>query len=275
LSDSVLATLPYSQQHRLKFIDSQLMWGRTLNARLIIERFGVSRAQVAKDLKVYMELFPENIAPYEPVVKAYVPSNRFEPGFPIEAGVTGVDSALLDSVPILERSASPVVLARILSAIQSNKAIEFIYGSTRTPVGSRRLVAPSRIITAANRMHFRGYCFERLEYRDFVVARCLTTPKLKKPPSNPCEDKDWAVTITLSLQANPSLPKSGRALINKEFALAGKCVVTLPGPMLNYFLIDNNLPATKSARDEAKSTPWAYPVAWVSDSKEISRFLFN
>lgn len=273
MNRSVIDGLPFSQLERLRFIERQLMWGRSLNARMLMAKFGVSRAQVVKDIKLYMELFPKNIAPYQPTEKAYTPSRNFEPFLTSGLPEADLEGSLLCRVPVIQRQVGQRSLSIVLSAIQEEKAIEFIYASATDPVGRRRIVAPSRILSASNRLHFRGYCFERKDYRDFVVSRCLTTPKIKNLPEPRPIDEQWKTLVEVHLKPNPGLPPKGQKLIALEFGEALDQPVTLSGPLFHYFLLDNHLPSSKADFELAKSNPWAFPVVWISSS--ANSFLFD
>lgn len=266
--------LTHSQRMRLIFIEKQLMWGRSFKARMMMERLGVSRQQVGLDFSLYMKLCPDNVEPYNPAKKAYTPTTGFTPMFFSGEGFAEVENSVVHQVPVVRRSSKANVLAVILAAIQEFRSIEFVYGSASTPIGKKRAAVPTRLISTANRLHFRAYCFENKDYRDFSISRCLTVPKIK--PRSKIDipiDIDWGVDVEITLKANPALDKDGRELVYKEYGAAMDEIITIPGPTLNYFLIDNNYPSTKSELALANKQPWVYPIL-ASYSERFSRFLF-
>lgn len=61
------------------------------------------------------------------------------------------------------------------------------------------------IVHLPNRLHFRGFCFERMAFQDFVVARCLNIPKLMPLKLPVPEDSKRNDEIRLKIIANPAL----------------------------------------------------------------------
>jgi hypothetical protein len=266
--------IPFSQIERLKFIERQLMWGRAFKARMLMDKFGSSRSQVASDLKLYISLFPKNVDTYNPVVKAYTPSIHFTAGLIALEDDSGVEDSCLTRVPVLSKTIESEILTLILQAVQANQGVELIYGSSTTPLGKRRLIYPVRLLSCVNRLHFRGYCSYRKEYRDFVVSRCLTKPRLKPPMTNLPEDHLWNEEIEINLHVNPSLSKEGQDLIRHDYKAQLEQKFTLPKAMVQYFIIENNIPSTKEQFQLAESKPWSYPLV-LERSDEVDNLLFT
>lgn len=250
------------------------MWGREFKARMLMEKFGVSRPQVGYDLKQYMALFPKNVDKYNPSVKAYTPSTEFRPELNALSDDSNVEGSCLAKVPRVEKATSNAVLSLLLLAIQKEKGAELVYGSSSVPIGKKRLIYPTRIVSTANRLHFRGYCTLRKGYRDFLISRCLTKPMLKSRKIELPYDALWYEHIDVKLIVNPSLPEDGKDLVAYEYKEKLDQVTPMPKAMLHYFLIDNNIPNSDEQLEMARVNPWSYPVV-VEMSNDVSTLLFK
>jgi len=268
-------SIPWAQQQRLKFIERQLMWGRMFNARMLKDTYNISRHQANKDIKLYTELFPTNVKPYSATDKCHRPSMSFKPELisqePIEVvregGFDAIEGASITAIPTISRRVVDGVIPSILSAIELKCDIETIYASSTTPAGKRRRLHPTALIYAVNRLHVRAYCYERDEYRDFVLSRMLTTPKLLSLNEELIEDEGYASFIDINLVANPSLPDIAQDLVSREYQLGTKSFFTVRKCLVNYFLHANALPSSKSQFEEAINTPWVFPV--ISDYSDF------
>jgi predicted DNA-binding transcriptional regulator YafY len=233
---------------------------------MLIEAFGVSKALAYKDIAYYKKCFPDNIAPFDAKLGHLKPASAFscqlvDPCKP--------PTELVQQVPKLEKTVSGDVLQLILKAIDQNRSIEVNYASSNNPIGKKRLITPSRIINASNRLHFRGYCHANNNYRDFVVARCQTLPKLKNTPSDLPADYDIQETVEITLKVNSALCVDGRRLVEKEYYDVLSQPIHLPRALFHYFLIDNNLPVTPEQLDLALRVPWAYPLLAETEVEDL------
>jgi hypothetical protein len=66
----------YAIKQRLRFIDFLLHQYGTFNRSAIIDYFGISKAQAAKDLKTYMKIAPHNTE-YSLTEKVYLKTEEF------------------------------------------------------------------------------------------------------------------------------------------------------------------------------------------------------
>src|SRR3990167_3534408 len=244
MNKEILNDVPLSQKERLRFIESQLMWGRSFKARMLMLQFGISRHQALKDLTIYKDLFPNNVAPYDSSVKAYQPGKRFHPELLIGLPATNIEDCVLFRPPRIQRHVDTSFLCLILNAIENQMVMELIYASSSFPLGKRRRMLPTKMIDAANRLHFRAFCYEHNEYRDFVVSRCLTKPKLSNCNALPPADAGWEGTISFRVVINSELDEAGQRLVESEFPDFANQTITLPIGLFHYFLIDNHLPQT-------------------------------
>lgn len=246
-----------SQLERLKFIEQRLLWGRRYTSNMLIEAFGISKALAHKDIALYKKCFPDNVAPFDAKLGYLKPASTF---FCQLVDPRSPPDDLVQQVPKLEKTVSGKTLQLILKAIDQKRSIEVNYASSNNPIGKKRLITPSKIINASNRLHFRGYCHEKNNYRDFVIARCQTLPRIKSSPSNLPVDNDIQDTVEVKINVNSALCNDGRRLVEKEYRDVLSQPVHLPRALFHYFLIDNNLPVTQEQLDLALRVPWAYPL---------------
>jgi hypothetical protein len=257
-----LENIPETQKRRIQYIEQCLLWRREYTYRLSIERFGVSKAQAVKDLKLYCELNPSCLSPYDPKIKAHVPKLGFTPRFGISAFDGFSFDGMIEQAQVLKRKEMTPVLTKVMDAKQAGKAVEVIYRSFSHPLGLKRTIFPTQIIWASNRIHFRGYCLIRNKYRDFVIARCVTLPKLIDLPIEQeiPEDVDWDDQVTVALMVNPQLNSDAQAMILEEYIDSLNRSYVMPSAMVRYFIVDNNLPGSNQQKQQAVTTPESYPI---------------
>ncbi|MDE1265809.1 WYL domain-containing protein [Vibrio aestuarianus] len=268
MTTTKIDNVPWAQIQRLKFIERQLLWGRALKTRMLVDTYGISRYQAIKDIKLYSEVHSSNVAPYDPAEKSYRPACAFTPKLisqdPIEViregGFTCIEGSEVATVPLLHRRVIDGVIPSILAAIDNKSDVEAIYASASTPVGKRRRMHPKVIIYTGNRLHIRAYCFEHEEYRDFVLSRILTKPKHLKPKTLQIDDIDYYEKIEIELFVNPALSEEGQDLIKREYGLLENRTVSVRRCLVQYFLQANALPVSKKQLEESKSSPWSFPV---------------
>lgn len=274
--------ISWGHKQRLIFIEQQLLWGRCFKARMLMDTFGVSRHQAGTDIKKYIELFPRNVKPYNPVVKFYEPSDDFvpqlvgvDPDYPLTHGLVDAhDQPPVEICTSLRRDLDNKVVLEILKHIEEKAAFEAIYASASTPVGSKRVLSPTKIIFASGRLHIRAYCHEKGEYRDFALSRFLTTPRLSKIKKELPTDNQGDRIVIVKIIVNPNLSKDAQVLINKEFSSILSEPVKIKASLLHYFLQENNLPEDEASMKKASSIPWSYPVI-VKLNEDIKEYLFH
>jgi hypothetical protein len=268
-------SLSWAQMQRMKFIERQILWGRGLNARMIMDNYGISRHQANKDIKLYSETYPNNLKPYDPLDKSHRPTNAFKPELisedPIEViragGFSQLEETAVATLQLLQRRVINGVIPSILAAIDNKSDVEAIYASASTPVGKRRRIHPKVMIYASNRLHVRAYCYENNEYRDFVLSRILTIPKHIKPQIILPEDKNYTDKVEIKLLVNPALSEEGQDLIRREYNLIENKKVLVRECLIQYFLQTNALPTSNKQLEESESSPWSFPV--ISNYKDF------
>lgn len=275
MSIPTINSVSWAQKQRLKFIERQLLWGRAFKARMLIDNYGISRHQANKDIKLYIEIFPGNLKPYNPADKSHRPTTGFKPKLisedPVEVvhagGFGKIEGTEVGTLSLLHRRIIDGVTPTILASIENKSDIEVVYASSTTPVGRRRRLHPKVMIFAGNRLHIRAYCYENKDYRDFVLSRILTKPKQLKTEILPIDDEDYSLQVEIKLLANPALSKEGRDLIRREYSLIEDTPVLVRKCLMQYFLQANALPASKIQLEESEKNPWSFPV--VSNYKDF------
>ena len=261
--DKEISNLGWSQQQRFHFMERQLLWGRRLTLSMVQEAFDISRNQASRDIKMYRLLAPDNVPAYNPADQCYRPSRSFSPLF----AVTEPHELLsiisnqeqytveLDAVAVLARPIIEGVLPAVLTALEYKSSFEAIYASASNPIGTKRTLVPSAIVYVDNRLHLRAWCSERNEYRDFVLSRILTVPKiLQDQPKLPI-DKKWETWIDIDLIPNPKLSIDGKGLIAREYQLDKLGPVKVRAALVHYFLQGNFLPNSKEQLEQAEKNP--------------------
>lgn len=264
----------WPQLQRLRFIERQLLWEREVTATMLTSAFGMPRPEALASINTYIELAPENVRPYEASDRSYKPTAGFKPKLiPDSAESLFTISRLAAptnpdfySVPVLNRSTAPGTLAAILTAIEHRVRFNAVYVSMQNPEGSVRTLTPCAIISASNRLHVRAYCWQRQDYRDFVLNRFRTTPQLvglDEPDLLP-EDTAWEESLEVNLVANTALNSQQQRLIEEDYDLAQLEPFKIRKALIGYFLQANLLPTSQAELDEAKQLPQRFPVLAVS-----------
>lgn len=294
----------HPQWLRLCYIERQLLWERRLTTTMLMETFGISRPQAQKDIKLYQQLAPKALKPYQLGIPYYQPTDGFEPVLlskadlqwhAIEAFAPPM-TAHTTEMPMLTRHHNLHVLARLLSAIEHRHAIDAVVATMNSPEGRSRRLTPTAIAFVNNRYHLRAFCWDNMAYRDFLVGRFKSTPtvvKLSKKAQRrgddvpaferyggipPEPDTKWEEVIELELRPNPHLSQEQQALIVTDYELDQDLAfrrILLRKSLIGYFLIDNRIPANESEYSLAvNENPKAWPIfAFTTDSNKLAHEL--
>lgn len=294
----------HPQWLRLCYVERQLLWERRLTTTMLMETFGISRPQAQKDIKLYQQLAPKALRPYQLGIPYHQPTENFEPVLLSEADLQWLAieeyappmATHTTEMPMLVRHHNLRVLARLLSAIEHQRSIAAVIATMSSPKGRGRRLTPTAIAFVNNRYHVRAYCWDNMAYRDFLIGRFISTPKVIKPsmiaeewsenapaferyrgiPPEP--DTQWEQMIELELTPNPYLSQDQQALIVTDYELdqdgTSKRIV-LRKPLIGYFLVDNRIPASEAEYNLAvDENPKAWPVfAFTTDSNRLAHEL--
>jgi len=281
-----MKSITWAKVQRYRLIEWLLLWERKLNISTLMEVFSISRVIASKDLNSYIKLHPKNISDYQNREKYYQPTHNFKPYYTTEdpdeyysiskqinKNNSCVNSTILCQIPIIKRHIFPGVVSAILNAIQEGNAVEIKYCSASFPKGRTRIIHPHRIISASGRYHVRAYCEERKNYRDFNLSRILENVcYVKKSIRNESDDAQWNKAITLILGINNRLPVEAGNLIANEFMIKSELKIETNAALINYLLIDNNIPSSKA--EEENASPWQYPLV-IKNRNDVSEDLWD
>src|SRR5450759_1316133 len=137
----------FAQEARLKYLDSLLFWEGRANRIDLIEKFQISPAQAALDLRRYIESAEGGSVTYDTRAKSYEATNQFKPVF----GLPGPEAWLregrmdvnqIDVLPTLGRHTDVEMLAQIYRAIRDKLALQTGYQSMTDAEPQVRWIAP-------------------------------------------------------------------------------------------------------------------------------------
>jgi hypothetical protein len=266
------ASLRWSVERRLAFIEERLFWLGEINRTDLVRRFGVSLGQASADIARYLAHAPAGLA-YDKSAKRYVAGSAFRPllGKPdaarflgelrlVDAGLLPVEEALagaappFDAAPVPERRVDPFVLRAVLAAIRRGEAIEVSYQSMSRAEPLRRVIAPHALAYDGFRWHARAFDREAGAFRDFVLGRLgrLGRPR-QVPPVPPVplppEDRDWHAFVTLEIAPHPGLTPAQAKAIALDYGIRrGKAAIRIRRALLFYALRRLGLDVAPDAR---------------------------
>ncbi|MEQ8799173.1 MAG: WYL domain-containing protein [Salinisphaeraceae bacterium] len=244
-------------EKRLEFIEFRLFWEGGINRADIMDQFGVSVPQASKDLTLYAEKAPGNLA-YDKSAKRYLAAESFKPVFlkpdagaylaqlrvgslsgngPEESWLSAVPS--FDAMPVPFRRVTVGVLRKILAAIRAYRAIEIKYQSMsdHRPDPEWRWITPHALGNDGLRWHVRAFCHIDRKFKDFILSRCLEIRGDADPEATPPEDQLWQERFDVTLVPNPKLSAPQQDVIAQDYEMQdGMVVVPVRIALLYYFL---------------------------------------
>lgn len=244
-------------EQRLEFIEFRLFWEGSINRGDIIDTFGVSVPQASKDLSLYQERAPGNMA-YDTREKRYVAQTEFtlrhiEPDpYGYLSRLRGVGenlSAPQDSwigmLPEADIAITPrrdidiKALRSVLGAIRDQKSIEVNYQSMspKRPDPIWRRITPHAFGYDGFRWHVRAYCHLNGQFRDFLLPRILDIGEIDDPGPLGASDDLWHSFYDIEIIAHPGLTESQKLVVGKDYGfVSGKGAVSVRYAMLFYVL---------------------------------------
>ena len=217
---------------RLRFIDARLFWEARINRADLIGEFSVSPAQAALDFREYLKLAGRGVV-YDTSAKAYVTTTKYKPVFAAPdaratlAALCEAGDSLTAVLPKLERPLNARVASRLRRSARDRQRLFVDYQSFTRPDLLRRWIAPARLVSDGERWHARSWCYERCEWRDFVLARIIAI-HASEPAGELPTDTDWQM-VDITLQPAGHLSSSQRASVEREFAMTdGRLIVRIP-----------------------------------------------
>lgn len=215
--------LPRTQLERLAYIDFRLYFLGELRRADVTDRFHTGPAASTRDIALYKELAPENLA-LDNTDKVYRPTPDFAPLFEhapqrvLTALSQGFGEGLGNRLEPMIRCETPVVLsvpimsvlAPISRAIHRGKVVALTYTSIESGCTERELV-PLGMVDIGIRWHVRAFDRRRHQFRDFVLTRMHEPTLLEDSPVQREEtaehDVQWSRIIELELLPHPAHPR--------------------------------------------------------------------
>ena len=269
--------LKWATLQRLKFIEVMSWYAGVVTRSDLARAFGMSDPAATKDIKLYNDLAPGNLA-YSQAVFGFVPTERFGPVFanlepaavlPVLAanlatmggpyGDTLIYGLATETLPLPARLPDRHVLAQITRAMRGQKKLKASYRSLSGRDGSsERVLEPHTLVNTANRWHVRAYSHETCDFRDFVLSRFVEAECLiEAAESSALYDDDWVETLQLELAPHRLLdaPKRESLLIDYG-AVDGVIEIEVRRALLGYVLQRLNVDTSL----EGTMNPDAYPL---------------
>lgn len=226
---------------RLRFIEDRLYWEARINRSDLIDSFGISPAQAAIDFREYLKLAGDGVT-YDTRAKAYLASSSFKPVLQeIDARERLIELAqngdpFTVQLPQLNRSLPGDIAARIRRAARDGRRIRIEYQSLTRPKPKMRWIAPSRLVSDGERWHARAWCYERKEWRDFVLARILSL-KGEEPAGEVPHDDEWDTKVALVLRPASWLSKEQKSAVAHEYGMKSGVLTIVISKALRLYAV--------------------------------------
>lgn len=247
-------TEQWAGRERLHFIERLAWWRGVVNRADLRDVFRISSAQASGDLQGYLEINPGSMV-YNMSSKRYearpdmtcvlhkpmleeavrlfmggggpLPPEHFLPG----------ETDMVDCFVPPGRRASQAVERRVFLAVIGGCRLRVKYWSVAGNRGSRREIAPHAFGNDGYRWHVRAWCFEKEEFRDFVLSRIEEAEWPIDDFEPPVADVDWTRQETVVVTANPALDEAQRKSIERDYGMrGGKLAIKVRGAMRDYLL---------------------------------------
>jgi hypothetical protein len=245
----------WGQGRRLEFIDFRLLWEGRVNRYDLTSYFGISVPQASMDLARYQELAPGNMiydkrqktyvvhAPFTPLVRptnAYSFLNAIRQ---VEAQLLPKESTMLGWCPptgvvqLPTRRVDVEILRRSLEAIRRNSKVTIRYQSMNRPEPSDRSISPHAVAFDGIRWHLRAYCYERKDFRDFVLSRITRLEDDGSSAVGPVDDSSWFRMVSVVIAAAPHLAEGRRLAVEMDYGMnLGHLEILVREALLLYLL---------------------------------------
>jgi hypothetical protein len=274
-----LSPYAHAQRERLRFIDFCLHYFGQIARADLIQAFQTGLASGTRDLTLYRELAPDNMA-LRHDTKLYYRTATFTPLFDhdpdrvlseLSQGIWdgfGAGQRLgrfcIDAVPAI--IPDDHILAPLLLAISRQQAISCDYISLSSGQQSRELV-PHTLVNNGRRWHIRAFDRRSGSFRDFVLTRFIRIQPLEQPVSEheqQAQDLSWHKILRLTLMPHPGLPhpqaiELDYGMNNSRLQLEVR--EALLGYLMQQWLVD--------CSTEYRLNPAQYPLA-LADHQELS-----
>lgn len=226
---------------RLQFIEVQAYYTGLVTRADVARAFGISDAAATKDLNLYGQIAPGNLA-YKHSLFGFVPTQSFADAVSdfdtaevlnmiannvVTSGAPVTDTSLYgvtaEYLPLPVRLPGKAVLAQIIRAIKGGLKLEIRYHSlSDREAGDRRRVEPHSLVNTGLRWHVRAYNEATFDFRDFVLSR-ITEAELVDEPAESSQqyDDDWVEYASVILSPHPRLGEQKRRNLALDYGSTG------------------------------------------------------
>lgn len=219
----------WSERQRLRFIERVLFWRGYINRRDLLDRFGISPPQATNDLVNYSTRNPRGCA-YNVRKKCYQTAPDFRPiliepdlGRDLTRMGAGVwpddESSFLAEPETPRRVPKPDISRQLSLAAFTRESVEIRYWSVSAGTADWRRIGPRAFADDGLRWHVRAWCYQRREFRDFVITRIRGVRDRKNCEAKKEIDEAWNRWITMVIRPNPKLPENQRKALIIDYGM--------------------------------------------------------
>lgn len=250
-----LKDVPPSQVERLSFIEARLYFLGELRRADVAKRFSRASIQASRDLALYKELAPGNLA-YDFQAKTYLPGEKFKLifGHTPERVMYWLQSGLGDGLPHPQGLPTVAVqslslpklgeLAVVTRAIYRKQVLEVTYVSLSSG-NTRRQIVPHALVDNGQRWHVRAYDRNNRRFSDFVITRIskavVADGGRVASHERAGADQQWNRILELKLIPHPKLKHKSAVEADygmRSGALIVKCRAAVAGYALRRWGVD-------------------------------------
>lgn len=279
----LLNDLSAAQRQRLAYIEFRVWFFGEVTRKDVLDRFGLATAAGTRDMVLYRDLAPNNVA-YEGKVYRYQPT--FTPLFEHQAERVlamltagfgegeppSMGESLPHAVPARLNQPPLDILAAVTRAIHGGYSLRLTYHSMKTGAVAREIV-PHALVDSGLRWHVRAYDRTKGEFRDLVLTRMENIEPIENQSTvNPVQshelpaaDAQWQKEINLDLLPHPAHPHPSSIARDFGMGAPGALRVTLRAAVAGYVLRQWQVDCSPDARLREREFR-----LWLADTAQLN-----
>lgn len=279
----LLNDLSAAQRQRLAYIEFRVWFFGEVTRKDVLDRFGLATAAGTRDMVLYRDLAPNNVA-YEGKVYRYQPT--FTPLFEHQAERVlamltagfgegeppSMGESLPHAVPARLNQPPLDILAAATRAIHGGYPLRLTYHSMKTGAVAREIV-PHALVDSGLRWHVRAYDRTKGEFRDLVLTRMeniepfenQSTVNPVQSHELPAADAQWQKEINLDLLPHPAHPHPSSIARDFGMGAPGALRVTLRAAVAGYVLRQWQVDCSHDARLRGREFR-----LWLADTAQLN-----
>ena len=255
------------QRDRRAFIEHRIYWNGSIGLADLMEVMEISRAQASKDINGYIIDHPEHLH-YDKSARTYVMGAAFQAHYltldaeeyladlvaiakgasvPKSDWVVAPPEILAPAVPA--RGLAPITVRNVLLACTQRRRLAIRYQSMSSSEPEDREIAPHALVHDGFRWHARAWCLRDGFFKDFVLARVLSSALGDEAHVDPAADEGWSENVTLRIAPHPGLSTNQRRVIELDYGMTdGAAEILVRRCLLFYTLKRLGLDTEPDAR---------------------------